>query len=36
MFIGRLGPITMAVAFSVKSNKKNGSIKKPEEKVMVG
>lgn len=35
MFIGRLGPITMAVAFSI-GNKKQLNIKKPEEKVMVG
>lgn len=36
MFIGRLGPITMAVAFSISSNKKKLNIKRPEEKVMVG
>lgn len=37
MFIGRLGPITMVVAFSTRGkNKKNCAIKKPEEKVMVG
>lgn len=36
MFIGRLGPITMALAFSLKGNKAKAHIKKPEEKVMVG
>lgn len=36
MFIGRLGPITMAVAFSLSSRRKHANIKKPEEKVMVG
>lgn len=35
MFIGRLGPITMAVAFSIR-NRKKLNIRKPEEKVMVG
>lgn len=35
MFIGRLGPVTMALAFSMKGKSK-ASIKKPEEKVMVG
>jgi trk system potassium uptake protein TrkH len=37
MFIGRLGPITIAVAISMRSNrKKTSTIRKPEEKVMVG
>ena len=36
MFIGRLGPITMAVAFSLRSGRKNANIRRPEEKVMVG
>jgi len=36
MFIGRLGPVTMAVAFSIRSSKRQLKIKKPEEKVMVG
>lgn len=36
MFIGRLGPITMAVAFAIRSNRKKIKIRKPEEKVMVG
>ncbi|MBC7961273.1 MAG: Trk family potassium uptake protein [Vallitaleaceae bacterium] len=37
MFIGRLGPITMLVALTLKNKKnKNGTIKRPEEKVMVG
>lgn len=36
MFIGRLGPMTMAVAFAMRSNRKQIKIKKPEEKVMVG
>ena len=35
MFIGRLGPVTMAVALSMKARSK-ANIKKPEEKVMVG
>jgi trk system potassium uptake protein TrkH len=35
MFIGRLGPLTMAVALSMKGRSKV-NIKKPEEKVMVG
>lgn len=36
MFIGRLGPITMAWAFTVKGKRTNNNIKLPEEKVMVG
>lgn len=39
MFIGRLGPITMAVALMVRQGNKdgsNGNIQYPEEKVMVG
>jgi len=36
MFIGRLGPVTMAIAFSLRQNKKNTAIKYPEEKVLVG
>jgi trk system potassium uptake protein TrkH len=36
MFIGRLGPITLAVAISMRGKKKKVSIKKPEERVMVG
>lgn len=36
MFIGRLGPVTMALAFSLKNNKTKGNIKKPEERVLVG
>lgn len=36
MFIGRLGPITMAVAFSLRNKKSHTKIRKPEEKVMVG
>lgn len=36
MFIGRLGPITMALAFTMKGRHANNNIKKPEEKVMVG
>lgn len=35
MFIGRLGPVTMAVAFSLK-NRGQAKIRKPEGKVMVG
>lgn len=37
MFIGRLGPVTMVVAFSLKDKRSiKATIKKPEEKVMVG
>lgn len=36
MFIGRLGPITMAVALTIRHEKKKINIRKPEEKVMVG
>lgn len=36
MFIGRLGPITMAVALMVRQSKNKGNIQYPEEKVMVG
>lgn len=36
MFIGRLGPMTMAVAFAMRSNQKKVKVRKPEEKVMVG
>ncbi|MCF8019563.1 MAG: TrkH family potassium uptake protein [Vallitaleaceae bacterium] len=36
MFIGRLGPITMAVALTIRNEKKKINIRKPEEKVMVG
>lgn len=37
MFIGRLGPITIAVAITIRSNKKpQTSVKYPEEKIMVG
>ena len=36
MFIGRLGPVSMALAFSLKRNSQKVKIKKPEERVMVG
>ena len=36
MFIGRLGPVTMVAAFTLKGKRRKGSIKKPEERVMVG
>ncbi len=36
MFIGRLGPVTMAVAFSLKNSKRHAKVKMPEGKVMVG
>jgi len=36
MFIGRLGPMTMAVAFAIRSGRKKIKVRKPEEKVMVG
>ena len=36
MFIGRLGPVTMALAFSLKQRQNPVDIKLPEERVMVG
>lgn len=36
MFIGRLGPVTMVVAFTLRSKKNKLDIKMPEEKIMVG
>ncbi len=36
MFIGRLGPITMAVALMIKQGKAKGTIQYAEEKVLVG
>lgn len=36
MFIGRLGPMTMAFAMAIRSDKGKTGIKQPEEKVMVG
>ena len=36
MFIGRLGPITIAVALMIKQDKNKAIIEYPEEKVMVG
>lgn len=36
MFIGRIGPISMALMFSTKRKKTNNSIKLPEENVIVG
>lgn len=36
MFIGRLGPMTMAVALAMRNRGKKVSIRKPEERVMVG
>ncbi|PHV71615.1 Trk family potassium uptake protein [Sporanaerobium hydrogeniformans] len=36
MFIGRLGPITMAVALMIKQSKYKGILQYPEEKVLVG
>jgi len=36
MFIGRLRPMTMAVALAMRSNQKKVNIRKPEEKIMVG
>ncbi|WP_058484863.1 TrkH family potassium uptake protein [Defluviitalea phaphyphila] len=36
MFIGRLGPVTVAIALSIKQNKNKATIKYPEEKVLVG
>lgn len=36
MFIGRLGPITMAVALMIRQGEDKGTIGYPEEKIMVG
>ena len=36
MFIGRLGPVTMALAFTLKGKSQKSQVKKPEERVMVG
>lgn len=36
MFTGRLGPVTMMVAFSLKDKRSKNTIRKPEEKVLVG
>jgi trk system potassium uptake protein TrkH len=36
MFIGRLGPMTMAVGFAIRNSRRKVKIRKPEEKVMVG
>lgn len=36
MFIGRIGPVTMMVAFTLKDKRNKTTIKKPEEKVLVG
>ncbi len=36
MFIGRLGPITMVVALTIKQSKDKGTVQYPEEKVLVG
>jgi trk system potassium uptake protein TrkH len=36
MFIGRLGPVTMMVAFSLRDKKHKSTIRKPEEKILVG
>lgn len=36
MFIGRLGPVTMVAAFTLKGKSVKNTVKKPEERVMVG
>lgn len=36
MFIGRLGPITIAVALMIRQSKYKGTIQYPEEKILVG
>lgn len=36
MFIGRLGPITMAVALTMRQGRDKGSVQYPEEKILVG
>ncbi len=36
MFIGRLGPMTFAVAMAIRYNRKKTSVRKPSERVMVG
>ena len=36
MYLGRIGPITMILAFTMKKRKMKNNIKMPEEKIMVG
>lgn len=36
MYIGRIGPITMAIAFGIRRGKAQNGVKLPEERVMVG
>ena len=36
MFIGRLGPVTIAMALTIKQAKNSGTIEYPEEKIIVG
>lgn len=36
MFIGRIGPVTIAMALTVKQAKNSGAIEYPEEKIIVG
>lgn len=36
MYIGRIGPITMAIAFTAKQKKRKGSLKLPDATVIVG
>jgi trk system potassium uptake protein TrkH len=36
MFAGRVGPLTLALAFAQKQFKNTNSIKYPEDKILVG
>lgn len=36
MFLGRLGPMTLAVALAMRNNKRKVNMRRPEERVMVG
>ena len=36
MYIGRIGPITLVVAFLSRNNEKNGKLRLPQRRVLVG
>jgi len=36
MYAGRVGPLTLVIAFTMKRNSKNNSIRYPEDKILVG
>jgi trk system potassium uptake protein TrkH len=36
MYAGRVGPLTLAIAITVRKNKKGNSIRYPEDKILVG